>query len=178
MIYVTNRLDARHRAEQAERMAATGATWQEIADQLGYRSRQAASQAVKRLGNRTPPERCRRWRGRRSTSGIATFGPVLALATLAAVLTHPSRVLVEHPKRLVDGLGGQQECQPAETEVLGRTPVASSVTPICRLRHVRTSELHDCPPGGQTLSWFLQRSLLDRKGQLSYSGGMPSSKSA
>jgi hypothetical protein len=32
------------------------ATWQEIADQLGYRSRQAASQAVKRLGNRTPPE--------------------------------------------------------------------------------------------------------------------------
>jgi AraC-like DNA-binding protein len=53
---VTNRLDARHRAEQAERMAATGATWQEIADQLGYRSRQAASQAVKRLGNRTPPE--------------------------------------------------------------------------------------------------------------------------
>lgn len=37
-------------------MAATGATWQEIADQLGYRSRQAASQAVKRLGKRTPPE--------------------------------------------------------------------------------------------------------------------------
>ena len=37
-------------------MAATGATWQEIADQLGYRSRQAASQAVKRLRNRTPPE--------------------------------------------------------------------------------------------------------------------------
>ena len=37
-------------------MAATGATWQEIADQLNYRSRQAASQAVKRLGNRTPPE--------------------------------------------------------------------------------------------------------------------------
>ncbi|KAA1250191.1 hypothetical protein F0Q45_10930 [Mycobacterium simiae] len=53
---MTTRLDARHRAEQAERMAATGATWQEIADQLGYRSRQAASQAVKRLGNRTPPE--------------------------------------------------------------------------------------------------------------------------
>jgi DNA-binding HxlR family transcriptional regulator len=26
------------------------------------------------------------------------------------------------------------------------------------------------------LSWFLQHSLLDRKGQLSYSGGMPSSK--
>ncbi|WP_181025414.1 hypothetical protein [Mycobacterium kansasii] len=31
---MTTRLDARHRAEQAERMAATGATWQEIADQL------------------------------------------------------------------------------------------------------------------------------------------------
>jgi hypothetical protein len=53
---VTTRLDAQQRAEQAERMAATGATWQEIADQLGYRSRQAASQAVKRLGNRNPPE--------------------------------------------------------------------------------------------------------------------------
>lgn len=37
-------------------MAATGATWQEIADTLGYRSRQAASQAVKRLHDRTPPE--------------------------------------------------------------------------------------------------------------------------
>lgn len=30
-------------------MAATGATWLEIADQLVYRSRRAASQAVKRL---------------------------------------------------------------------------------------------------------------------------------
>jgi hypothetical protein len=37
-------------------MVATGATWQEVADQLGYRSRQAASQAVKRLGDRTLPE--------------------------------------------------------------------------------------------------------------------------
>lgn len=37
-------------------MAATGATWQEIATQLGYRSRQAAQQAVRRLGDRTPPE--------------------------------------------------------------------------------------------------------------------------
>jgi AraC-like DNA-binding protein len=53
---VTNRLDARARAEAAERMAATGATWQEIATQLGYRSRQAAQQAVRRLGDRTPPE--------------------------------------------------------------------------------------------------------------------------
>lgn len=53
---MTRYLDSRHRAEQAERLAATGATWQEIADQLGYRSRQAASQAVKRLRDRTPPE--------------------------------------------------------------------------------------------------------------------------
>lgn len=53
---MTNRLDARARAEAAERMAATGATWQEIATQLGYRSRQAAQQAVRRLGDRTPPE--------------------------------------------------------------------------------------------------------------------------
>jgi uncharacterized protein YegP (UPF0339 family) len=53
---VTNRLDSRHRAERAARLAATGATWQEIADALGYRSRQAASQAVKRLQDRTPPE--------------------------------------------------------------------------------------------------------------------------
>lgn len=37
-------------------MAATGATWAEIANSLGYRSRQAAQQAVKRLGDRTPPE--------------------------------------------------------------------------------------------------------------------------
>lgn len=37
-------------------MSHTGATWQEIADQLGYRSRQAAQQAVKRLTDRTPPE--------------------------------------------------------------------------------------------------------------------------
>jgi hypothetical protein len=44
-------------AEQWDAVSpATGATWQEIADQLGYRSRQAASQAVKRLGDRTPPE--------------------------------------------------------------------------------------------------------------------------
>ncbi|WP_225332118.1 hypothetical protein [Mycobacterium intracellulare] len=53
---MTNRLDARARAEAAERMAATGATWAEIATQLGYRSRQAAQQAVRRLGDRTPPE--------------------------------------------------------------------------------------------------------------------------
>ena len=53
---MTNRLDARHRAEQAARMQGTGATWQEIADALGYRSRQAAYGAVTRLLDRTPAE--------------------------------------------------------------------------------------------------------------------------
>ncbi|WP_125078451.1 hypothetical protein [Mycobacterium sp. P7213] len=53
---MTNRLESRHRAERAARLAATGATWQEIADALGYRSRQAAQQAVSRLRDRTPPE--------------------------------------------------------------------------------------------------------------------------
>ena len=53
---MTNRLDARARAEQAERMLATGATWQQIADRLGYRSRQAAQQAVARLRNSAPAE--------------------------------------------------------------------------------------------------------------------------
>jgi hypothetical protein len=37
-------------------MHGTGATWQEIADALGYRSRQAAAQAVSRLRDRTPSE--------------------------------------------------------------------------------------------------------------------------
>lgn len=37
-------------------MSATGATWQEVATALGYRSRQAAQQAVARLMDSTPPE--------------------------------------------------------------------------------------------------------------------------
>jgi AraC-like DNA-binding protein len=53
---MTRQLDAKHRAEQAARLAATGATWQEVADALGYRSRQGAQQAVSRLRDRTPPE--------------------------------------------------------------------------------------------------------------------------
>lgn len=53
---MTNRLDARHRAEQAARLESSAATWQEIADSLGYRSRQAAQQAVARLRNSTVPE--------------------------------------------------------------------------------------------------------------------------
>ncbi|MFV8050365.1 AraC family transcriptional regulator [Mycolicibacterium fortuitum] len=65
---MTNRLDSRHRAEQAARMSATGATWQEIADALGYRSRQAASQAVKRLHDRTPPETVEQARAKHDTA--------------------------------------------------------------------------------------------------------------
>lgn len=53
---MTTRLEARTRAEQAARLSATGATWQEVADQLGYRSRQAAQQAVARLTDSAPAE--------------------------------------------------------------------------------------------------------------------------
>lgn len=53
---MTTRLDARHQAEQAARLSYSGATWQEIATALGYRSRQAAQQAVARLTNSTPSE--------------------------------------------------------------------------------------------------------------------------
>jgi len=65
---MTNRLDARHRAEQAARMNATGATWQEIADHLGYRSRQAAQVAVKRLLDKTPPETVTQARAKHDTA--------------------------------------------------------------------------------------------------------------
>lgn len=51
-----NRQLSRVRAEQAERMHATGATWQEIADALGFASRKGAQMAVQRLRNATPPE--------------------------------------------------------------------------------------------------------------------------
>jgi AraC-like DNA-binding protein len=51
-----NRQLTRHRAEQAERMHATGATWQEVADALGFKTRQGAIMAVQRLRNQTPPE--------------------------------------------------------------------------------------------------------------------------
>jgi AraC-like DNA-binding protein len=51
-----NRQLTRHRAEQAERMHATGASWQEIADALGFKTRQGAIMAVQRLRNTTPPE--------------------------------------------------------------------------------------------------------------------------
>jgi len=50
------RLDARRRAERAASLNAVGQTWQAIADACGYRSRQAAQQAVKRLDCRVMPE--------------------------------------------------------------------------------------------------------------------------
>lgn len=50
-----NRQSSRRRAERAASLKSIGRTWQEIADTLGYRSRQAAQQAVERLGNQTPP---------------------------------------------------------------------------------------------------------------------------
>lgn len=46
---------SRQRAERAVQLRAIGRTWQEIADTLGFRSRQAAQQAAERLGDRTPP---------------------------------------------------------------------------------------------------------------------------
>ncbi|PVB44275.1 hypothetical protein [Mycobacteroides abscessus] len=52
---VSNRQDARRRAERAHQLRAIGRTWQEIADVLGYRTRQSAMHAVTRLTDRTPP---------------------------------------------------------------------------------------------------------------------------
>lgn len=51
-----NRQDARRRAERAHQLRSIGRTWQEIADVLGYRTRQGAMHAVARLLERTPPE--------------------------------------------------------------------------------------------------------------------------
>src|SRR6476469_7483059 len=47
---------SRQRAEQAARLRATGLTWQEVADRVGYRSRQGAFDAVAALYKRLPPE--------------------------------------------------------------------------------------------------------------------------
>ena len=49
-------------------MAATGATWQEVADALGYRSRQGAQQAVARLRDRTVPESVEQARAKHDAS--------------------------------------------------------------------------------------------------------------
>ena len=53
---MVSRQDARARAEHAYRLRAIGRTWAEIAEVVGYRSRQAAQQAVERLHDQTPPE--------------------------------------------------------------------------------------------------------------------------
>ena len=53
---VSNRQDARRRAERAHQLRALGRTWQEIADSLGYRSRGSAQDAVARLLTRSAPE--------------------------------------------------------------------------------------------------------------------------
>ncbi|MCF6386534.1 hypothetical protein L2K20_06085 [Mycobacterium sp. MBM] len=50
-----SRQSSRTRAESAFQLHAAGRTWQEIADTLGFKSRQAAQQAVKRLHARHPP---------------------------------------------------------------------------------------------------------------------------
>lgn len=52
----TNRQDSRARAEEAFRLRACGRTWAEIAERLGYRGRQSAQDAVRRLMDRTPAE--------------------------------------------------------------------------------------------------------------------------
>jgi hypothetical protein len=51
-----NRYDSRARAERAFGLRAVGRTWQEIADALGYKSRGAAQDAVRRHMDRTAPD--------------------------------------------------------------------------------------------------------------------------
>ena len=65
---MTRFIEARHRAEQAAKLYGTGATWQEIADQVGYKSRQAAQQAVKNLHAKTPPESVESARAKHDTA--------------------------------------------------------------------------------------------------------------
>jgi hypothetical protein len=50
------RQDSRARAEQAFSLRATGATWQQIAEVLGFKSRGAAQTAVARHLDRTPAD--------------------------------------------------------------------------------------------------------------------------
>jgi hypothetical protein len=56
MAAVMNRQSNRRRAERAATLRGLGRTWQEIADCLGYKSRQAVQLSVRRLDARTPPE--------------------------------------------------------------------------------------------------------------------------
>ena len=53
---MASRQDARQRAERAAALNARGYTWQSVAEICGYRSRQGAQQAVKRLDCRVPAE--------------------------------------------------------------------------------------------------------------------------
>lgn len=48
--------NSRKRAEEALRLRCRGRTWQEIADELGFKSRGSVTTAVKRLILRDPPE--------------------------------------------------------------------------------------------------------------------------
>lgn len=48
--------DSRARAEEAFRLKACGRSWQEIADEVGYKTRAGARQAVERLLAQTAPE--------------------------------------------------------------------------------------------------------------------------
>ena len=53
---MTSRIESRRRAERALALHAVGKTWQQVADTCGYRSRQAAQVAVRRLDTRVRPE--------------------------------------------------------------------------------------------------------------------------
>lgn len=51
-----NRQATKERAERAWRLHCAGRTWQEVADELGFKSRQSALVTVKRLLAKEPPE--------------------------------------------------------------------------------------------------------------------------
>lgn len=53
---VMNHQDSRARAEEAYRLRAVGRTWQEVADELGFKSHGAAQLAVARLHKRNPAQ--------------------------------------------------------------------------------------------------------------------------
>lgn len=53
---VMDRKSSKARADRAWRLRCAGRTWQDIADQLGFKSRQSAIVAVQRLLAKDPPE--------------------------------------------------------------------------------------------------------------------------
>lgn len=63
-----NRALSRHRAEQAERMQASGATWAEVGKALGYSNRGSAQRAVQRLRASAPPESVEQVRAQHDTA--------------------------------------------------------------------------------------------------------------